>query len=284
MTSLILGATGLQGGAVARHMLKRNQPIRILTRNSKSPKAQSLKNLGAEIMEGNLSKQETLAPVFDGIKSIFSVQDYYSVSGGMIGELEQGRSVIQEAKSAGVKHIVQSSMGDGDMLNAPPHFTSKALLERDIIRSGLSWTLLGTVWFMDNLLNPAMKPNLIFPVLSGTLDPETKLPMLAVNDLGWIAAEALTNETSWSDRKINLAGDIMTVSDMKKSYQLITGKNPKKWQLPAMIFKRMVPEFAHQLAWHNKNNFSFGTEELSNVMPYPTNFSKFLKENKIIGL
>ncbi|WP_299589527.1 NmrA family NAD(P)-binding protein [uncultured Tateyamaria sp.] len=284
MTFLILGATGLQGGAVAREMLKRGQPIRILTRRAQSSRAQALAQMGAEVVEGDLSKPETLPDVFKGIAGVFSVQDFYAPGVGLVGELEQGRAVLAAARAAGVRHIVQSSMGDGHAPGGPEHFISKALLEREIKRSGIDWTLLGTVWFMDNLLNPEMKPALMFPVLAGSLDPDTKFQMLAIEDLGWMAGEALTNPSTWAGRKINLAGDVMTVAQMKETYRDATGKRPKTWRLPRALFRRLVPEFAEQLGWHNRVNFAFGSEELRAVKPDALRFEAFLQKHSIASM
>lgn len=284
MTFLVMGATGLQGGAVAREMLKRGQSIRILTRRASSSKAKALEKMGAEVVEGDLSRPETLAPVFEGIEGVFSVQDFYAPGVGLVGELEQGRAVIAAAKAAGVRHIVQSSMGDGKAPGGPEHFISKALLERDIKRSGLDWTLLGTVWFMDNLLNPAMKPHLMFPVLAGSLHRGTSFQMLAIEDLGWIAAEALTDPDNWTGRKINLAGDAVTVSEMKRTYREITGKRPKGWRIPAAMFRKLVPEFAEQLNWHNKVNFAFGSEELRKIKPDALGLAEFLRKHPVASM
>lgn len=284
MTYLILGATGLQGGAVARELLMRSQTIRILTRRAASSEARVLAEQGAEVVEGDLSRPETLASAFEGIEGVFSVQDFYAPGVGLVGELTQGRAVIAAAKAAGVRHIVQSSMGDGNLPGGPEHFISKALLERDIRRSGLNWTLLGTVWFMDNLLNPAMKPHLMFPVLAGSLRSDTKFQMLAVEDLGWIAAKALTDPGNWGERKINLAGDVMTVPEMKRTYREVTGKRPKRWHIPAAMFRKLVPEFAEQLGWHNKVNFAFGAEELLAARPDAVRFRGFLEGHHIGGM
>jgi uncharacterized protein YbjT (DUF2867 family) len=281
MKYLILGATGLQGGAVAREMLERGQTIRILTRRASSAKAKALATLGAEVVEGDLSQPNSLVPAFDGIDSVFSVQDFYAPGVGLVGELEQGRAVIATAKAAGVRHIVQSSMGDGHTPGGPEHFLSKALLERDIKRSSLDWTLLGTVWFMDNLLNPEMKPHMMFPVLAGSLRADTKFQMLAVDDLAWMAAEALTNRDKWVSQKINLAGDVMTVREMKQAYREITGQHPKRWRIPAALFRRLVPEFAEQLRWHNEVNFAFSAETFRAIKTDAIGFHRFLQSHRI---
>ncbi|WP_395821236.1 NmrA/HSCARG family protein [Devosia sp.] len=281
MIHLILGATGLQGGAVAQEMLKRGRSVRVLTRRASSPKAKALAEQGAQVVEGDLSQPDSLASAFEGIESVFSVQDFYAPGVGLVGELEQGRTVIAAAKAAGVRHIVQSSMGDGKAPGGPEHFISKALLERDIKRSGLSWTLLGTVWFMDNLLNPEMKPHLMFPVLAGSLRADTPFQMLAIEDLGWVATEAMTDPDNWTGRKINLAGEVMTVPEMKRVYREVTGKQPKGWRIPAAMFRILVPEFAEQLAWHNKVNFAFGTQELRAAKPNAVRFRGFLDRHQI---
>lgn len=265
MTFLILGATGLQGGAVASHLLNRGERVRILTRNASSKKAQALAARGAQVVEGNLSVPASLGRAFDQVAGVFSVQDFYSPGVGLAGEIYQGRAVIDAAKKAGVNHIVQSTMGDGNAMGGPAHFLSKATIEHDLKRSGLNWTLLGTVWFMDNLLNPKMKPTLMFPVLAGSLRQDTVFNMLAADDLGWMAAEALLNPVTWVGKKMNMAGDAMTVAEMKKVYADVTGRRAKSWRIPHVLFRRLVPEFAAQLDWHNRVNFAFRTDEFRSV-------------------
>jgi len=281
MTFLVLGATGLQGGAVANHLLDRGESVRVLTRNASSQEAQVLAARGAQVVSGDLQVPESLGPAFESVEGVFSVQDFYSPGVGLAGEIYQGRAVIKAAIHSGVKHIVQSTMGDGNAIGGPAHFLSKATIERDIKKSGLNWTLLGTVWFMDNLLNPAMKPTLLFPVLAGSLKRNTIFNMLAADDLGWMAAEALTNPSFWLGRKINMAGDAMTVLGMKQTYARVTGRQPKGWMIPRSLFQHLVPEFAEQLDWHNRINFAFGPDEFRSVHQNSTDFSGFLKRIKV---
>lgn len=284
MTFLVLGATGLQGGAVARKLMQRGAKVRALTRNVTSRNAKALAELGAEIAVGDLNDASSLDTAFQGIDGVFSVQDFYAPGVGLPGEIEQGRNVIAVAKKHGIRHIVQSSMGDSDEIGGPDHFLSKAMIERELKRSGLVWTLLGTVWFMDNLKNPEMKPNLMFPVLSGSLNSDTPFPMLAITDLAWAAAEALLNRDKWQGRKINLAGDVKTVPQMKLAYSHIRRRKPKNWSIPAWALKRMVPEFAQQLSWHNETNFNFGSDALLSMGWKPITFETFISQNEIVEM
>lgn len=100
--------------------------------------------MGAKVVEGDLSEPETLPAAFEGISGVFSVQDFYASGVGLVGEFEQGGAVLSAARAAGVRQIVQSTMGDGHTPGGPEQFVSKALLERGIKRSGVDWTLLGT--------------------------------------------------------------------------------------------------------------------------------------------
>jgi uncharacterized protein YbjT (DUF2867 family) len=61
---LVTGATGLQGGAVARHLLKLGKPeVRCLTRRPDSEAAKTLKQLGAEVVRADLDDPASLKSV-----------------------------------------------------------------------------------------------------------------------------------------------------------------------------------------------------------------------------
>ncbi len=83
MTFLVLGATGQQGGAVARALLRRGQTVRALTRKTDSSAARTLAGLGATVVAGDLDRPETLPPAFAGVRGVFSVQDFYSPGVGL---------------------------------------------------------------------------------------------------------------------------------------------------------------------------------------------------------
>lgn len=67
-TILVSGATGQQGGAVARHLLDRGFAVRALTRSPSSPGAKALEGLGAEIVQGSFGDPGSLVRALDRVK------------------------------------------------------------------------------------------------------------------------------------------------------------------------------------------------------------------------
>ncbi|KAK3352842.1 NAD(P)-binding protein [Lasiosphaeria hispida] len=74
----VIGATGNQGGSVARRFLQDPRfTVRALTRDTTSAKAQALKELGAEVVAAELDDVATLEVAFQGANIIFSVTQYW---------------------------------------------------------------------------------------------------------------------------------------------------------------------------------------------------------------
>jgi len=106
---LVSGATGQQGGAVARHLAALGFRVRALTRKAHQSAARALADDGVEIVQGDLSDRESLDRALDGVYGAFSVQNFYEA--GFDGEISQGETFADAAKDAGVKHFVYSSVG-----------------------------------------------------------------------------------------------------------------------------------------------------------------------------
>ena len=105
---LVIGATGNQGGHVARALLDAGWTVHAFTRNPASPNAQILKDKGAILVQGDLSDLDSLKAAIRHVTGIFSVQNFWDL--GLKEEVRLGSNVIQAAKEVGNNpHIVYSS-------------------------------------------------------------------------------------------------------------------------------------------------------------------------------
>ena len=95
---VVTGATGRQGGAVARHLLSQGWRVRALSRKPGGKRAQRLADLGAEIVGADMAHPVTLRSAFRGARGIYSVQN--PMISGLDGEIMQGKNVADAAKEA----------------------------------------------------------------------------------------------------------------------------------------------------------------------------------------
>src|SRR5258708_38250596 len=110
---LVFGATGQQGGAVARHLLANAWNVRALVRNPNQASAQALKQQGVELVQGDLNDPASLRDAMGGVDSVFSVQTSFA-AGGVEAEERQGKAVADAAGETGVTHFVYSSVGGAE--------------------------------------------------------------------------------------------------------------------------------------------------------------------------
>jgi uncharacterized protein YbjT (DUF2867 family) len=212
------------------------------------------------------------------------VQNYWEHDVGYEGEIRQAKLVADAAKQAGVTHYVQSTMADAVSFHGVEHFESKAVVEHYIDLVGLPRTFIGTVYFMDNLLDPTMGGSMTFPVLSGTLNPQTLFHMIAVDDIGAMAAAVFRNPEQFIGEKLNVAGDVLTVGEMKDVYRHVMGKRPRAYRIPAWVLRLMNKEFAQQLHWHNCVGWTFTVERARDIHPGLMSFEQFLRIHRPTGL
>jgi uncharacterized protein YbjT (DUF2867 family) len=220
---LITGATGQQGGAVIRHLLKRGQKVRALTRNPQ--KADELKRLGAEVSQGDLSDRASLDNALTDIKKMFLVTTPYE--SGVDGEIQQGINGADAAKTAGVEHIVFTSVGSADRDTGIPHFESKWKVEQHIREISLNATFLRPVFFMENFGTPWFLPLLQKGTFALPLRSDRKLAMVSVNNIGEFGANAFIYPEKYIGQGIELAGDELSMSATISMISKATGKTIK---------------------------------------------------------
>src|SRR3712207_3013064 len=136
LSVLVGGATGKQGGALARVLLERGHDVRAFVRRPDSPEAKELERLGAELARGDFDEPSTLEEAARGTDALFIVATPFEA--GMEAETRHGIAAADAAKAAGVSHLVYSSVANADKDTGIPHFDSKRKVDEHIEGLGRS--------------------------------------------------------------------------------------------------------------------------------------------------
>jgi uncharacterized protein YbjT (DUF2867 family) len=156
---LVTGATGHQGGATARELLRKGHRVRAMTRKPEGEKARALAARGAEVVQGDLDDPGSVERALAGAWGAFAVQNTWEA--GVEREEEQGKRFAELARKVGVRHFVYSSVGSAHRRTGIPHFDNKWRVEETVRRAGFpSYTILRPVFFMENLSSPWFLPAL----------------------------------------------------------------------------------------------------------------------------
>ncbi len=219
----VTGATGQQGGAVARKLLADGWQIRALTRDINKPAAQELKSLGAELVTGDMDDGAELDAAFQGVYGVFSIQNFWLPNVGFEGEIRQGKLVADVAKAAGVQHLVYSSVGSAHRGMGQKHFESKWIIEQYIQSLDIPYTILRPVAFMENYNWSRAY------ILSGTftgngLRPDKGMQIIAVEDIAAFVALAFADPKSHLGKTLELAGDELTEPELAETFSRVVGR------------------------------------------------------------
>ena len=273
---LVAGATGNQGGAVARSLLDRGFQVRGLTRNPQSPEAQDLTEQGAEVVQGDIEDRSAMERVLEGAYGVFSVQNFWET--GYDREVQQGKTVAEAAKAAGVEHFVYSSVGSAHRQTGIPHFDSKWEVEEHIRQIGLPYTILRPVFFMQNW--EGMREHILEGTLAWPLDPDTPFQQVAVEDVGAFATIAFEHPDEWIGREVDLAGDEQTMPQIAETFGRVAGKEISYYQVPWGQFEeQMGEEYAVMYRWFNDVGYEADIAALRQEYPELTSFERYLRSH-----
>jgi uncharacterized protein YbjT (DUF2867 family) len=223
-TILVAGATGQQGGAVARNLVKRGHRVLGLTRDrSKFPQVASL---GAEAVLGDLTDRASLRPLLRNVDGFFIVTTPFGPDFSVDPEKEvlQGTTAIDASKAAGVAHVVLSSVASADEGTGIPHFESKAEVEGHLKGTGLPYTITRPVAFMDNYVSPWMAASLERGLLEQPVPAAVHTQLVAVKDIGEIVGRAFDDPKKASGKTADLAGEEIAFGDIARALSKKLGR------------------------------------------------------------
>jgi uncharacterized protein YbjT (DUF2867 family) len=274
----IVGATGAQGGGLARAIL--NDPdspfrARAITRNAGSGKARELARLGAEVVEADLDDAESLKRAFAGAHGAYCVTNFWEHFSPE-KEVAQAANMAEAARAAGLAHVIWSTLEDTrqwvplDDARMPtlmerykvPHFDGKGEANGQFTERGVPTTFLLTSFYWDNLIQFGMGPRkgpdgvlaITFPM------GDRKLPGMAVEDIGKCAYGIFRRGSDYVGRTVGIAGGHLTGEEMAAALTRALGVEVRYNDVPPEVYR----------------SFGFpGAEDLGNMFQFKRDFNDY---------
>lgn len=218
---LVIGATGKQGNAVVKQLLKNNWKVRAFTRNKNNEKLTSINDSNLEIFEGDLSSQESLTEAMNGQYGVYSVQPI--IVDDVEEELRQGKMIIHTAEQQDIQHVVYSTAGGVNRDRTGPHFEALADIENELKASSLNYTIIKPSFFMDNFLRITTVENgeISIPEF---IDRDVKFAMISSIDIAKFAVNIFVSRKDYNHQAIEIASDELTLKEVVKAFATVTGK------------------------------------------------------------
>ncbi len=248
----VTGGTGNQGGAVARNLLQQGFTVKVLTRNTNSPKTQNLKKLNIELINGDLNNADTFQRHLKDVYGIFSVQSFEN---GVEKEISQGISLATLGKEYGVNHFLYSSVFGADQNTGVPHMDSKFKVENYIKQIGLPFTIIRPTSLYENFLIPQVKKEILKGKLVQPINRETVQQYLAAEDIGKAAAKIFQNTDTYLGKTIPLATEQLSTQEVADFFSDVLNKKIIYQKLPVLITRLFLGNGLYKMfKWMNEKS------------------------------
>jgi uncharacterized protein YbjT (DUF2867 family) len=237
----VVGATGSQGGGLARAILADPDggfAVRAITRDASSEKARALADLGAEIVEADIDNEADLDAAFAGAYGAYCVTFFWAHF-SPDKEQAEARAMARAAKKADLKHVIWSTLEDtrrfipaeNDRMPTlqgrfnVPHFDSKGEVNHVFTDAGVPVTFLQTSFYWDNFILFGMGPKRQDGTLVLTLPMgDKKLPGIVAEDIGR-CAYALFQHPESIGTTVSIAGEHLTGVQMAGAFSRALGED-----------------------------------------------------------
>lgn len=260
---LVTGATGNQGRAVTEALLEKGQTVRAMVRNA-GEAAGKITDPRVEIVVGDFDDPESLRRAMAGMDAVFAMTTMLE---GVEGEVRHGKAIADAAKAAGVGHFVYSSVSDADRKTGIPHFDSKFEIEQYVRNLGLPWTITAPVFFYDNVLFPWNLADLKAGRFRQALNPARKLQQISLRDIGRFNALVIERREPFLGKRINIAGDELTLPQMAQALTKAIGRNIAFEEQSLEEVRNQFEDMATMYEWFEHVGFSADVESLRKDYP-----------------
>ncbi|TMI92742.1 MAG: NmrA/HSCARG family protein [Bacteroidetes bacterium] len=284
---VVFGATGAQGGGLARAIL--NDPntefaVRAVTRDSNSDKAKELAKMGAEVVTADVDDPASVRRALDGAYGAYFVTFYWAHFSPE-KETAEASTYAQAAKGAGLKHVIWSTLEDVreyvplDDDRMPtlmgkykvPHFDGKGQSDKFFTEAGVPTTFLRASFYWDNFIFFGSGPKkgedgklyLTLPI------GDAPMAGITAEDIGKCAYGIFKRGSEMIGKTVGIAGEHLTGKQMAKAMSKALGREVIYNKIPAATFR----------------SFGFpGADDLGNMFQFYDEFADELNEIRDVGM
>jgi len=272
----IFGATGAQGGGLARSILADPDgpfAVRAVTRDVNSDAARALAAAGAEVVAANLEDAAAVERTFAGAYGAYCVTFFWAHFSPQ-RELAEARLMARAARAAGLQHVIWSTLEDTRrwmQLDDPrmptlmgrykvPHFDAKGEADQFFRDAGVPTTFLLTSFYWDNLIYFGSGPK---PAADGKLDfvlpmGQAKLPGIASEDIGRCAHGVFRRGGELIGQTVGIAGEHLTGAEMAAALTHALGREVRHLDVTPDVYR----------------SFGFpGADDLGNMFQFKRDFN-----------
>ncbi len=302
----VVGATGAQGGGLARAIL--DDPdggfrARALTRKPDSEKAEALAARGAEVVAADLDDVASLKAAFRAAYGAYCVTNYWEHFSPE-KELAQAANMAEAARDAGLEHVIWSTLEDTrkwvplDDDRMPtlmerykvPHFDAKGEANHLFSDRGVPTTYLLTAFYWDNFIHFGMGPKrgedgkLAITLPMG----DEKLPGIAAGDIGACAYGIFKKGREYVGKTPGIAGGLLTGTEMAAALTRALGQEVVYNSVPPEVYRSFgfpgADDLGNMFQFKRDFNDSFcgarSLEESRALNPALQSFDEWLDRNK----
>ncbi|MCA1407260.1 NmrA/HSCARG family protein [Ensifer sp. IC3342] len=262
---LVTGATGQQGGAVARALLARGHGVKALTRKPESDAARQLASAGADVVAGDLGDAVSIIKAAGGVDTMFLMGNSYEA--GTEEETRQGIIAADAAKAAGVGHLIYSSVADADKKTGIPHFESKYLVEKHVAGLGIPYTISAPVAFMENIAAPWSIGALRQGTYAFAMPAHRPLQLVALADIGAFVAALVERREHVFGKRFDIAGDELSGEEQAKILSQAIGRPINYQEIPIAAARQQSEDAALMFEWFDRVGYDVDIAALRREFP-----------------
>jgi uncharacterized protein YbjT (DUF2867 family) len=284
----VIGGTGLQGGAVVRHLLATGRyEVRCLTRNTQSLASRTLADAEAELFQGDLNDITSIAAALRGCDAVFGVTNYWE---HFEREFDQGRNLIDAIHHSGVQHTILSTLPGAKHLSGGQMevraYDTKARIQEYAHERQLSATYLHVCFYYENFLTCCLPRqrrdgSYVFRVPQGS----APLAAVSVQDFGGVVAAVFAESFWYRNQQLSVVGDERGCAEYASIMSQVLGLQIEYQHVEAEYFAtkcRGGQEMASLFQFRRiyMPHLSNDIEKCRELYPEIRNFERWLKSNR----